>query len=127
MGDTITERPGTTAGAVTAPQGPPVSPATTATVTTLGDIGTAGEPWEGVLVKIGPVKVTNASAGGGKIEVTDNNGAKLFIDDDAFAITAPAANACIQVTGLMSVAIFDDKRTINPRSNADVANDNGCN
>jgi hypothetical protein len=123
MGDTITEISSPTIGAITAPSGPAPSPATNVSVATLADIGPAGEVWEGVLVRIGPVKVTNADAMGGKIEVTDNNDDTIMIDDDAFqfpANMAPAADACIQVTGIMSVAIFDDLRTINPRSTADV-------
>ena len=123
MGDKLTEVVDPTFTNVTAPTGPLPSPATTATVAILGAIGAAGEPWEGVLVKIGPVKVTNASVGGGKIELTDNTAAKIHIDDDSFKFPtgmAPALNACIEVTGVMSVAIFDDLRTINPRSLTDV-------
>ena len=93
-------------------------------------IPAAGEPWEGVLVSIGPVKVTNASAGGNKIEVGDNTlptSVKIHIDDDSFMIPAQTVGNCIQVTGIMSVAIFDDLRTINPRNALDVIPATGCN
>jgi hypothetical protein len=138
MGDTITEITNPVLPfMITAPTGQLPQPATTPTVATLATIGAAGEPWEGVLVRIGPVKVTMASAGQGKIELSDNSvpAVKIHIDDDAFQFpttptpTAPPMGACIQVTGIMSVAIFDDLRTINPRSLADVVtlNANMCN
>jgi hypothetical protein len=128
-GDTLTEIDMPVIGTITAPAELP-TPATGVSVETLGDIGAAGEAWEGVLVRIGPVKVTNANAGSGKIELTDNNNKKIHIDDDSFKFpmnTAPAAGACIEVTGIMSLAIFEDLRTINPRSAADVVTTTGCN
>lgn len=125
VGDTMTELEMPVIGTITAPAGLP-TPATGVSVETLGDIGAAGEAWEGVLVSIGPVKVT-ATAPGNKFELTDNNNKKVHIDDDSFKITAPMVGACLSVTGIMSVAIFDDLRTINPRSEADVVTATGCN
>jgi hypothetical protein len=129
-GDTITEiNPSVpiVAAQVTAPTAEP-TPATSASVETLATIGAAGEPWEGVLVKIGPVKVTNpdlGSSAGHRAELTDNNGKKIQMAKDAFAWAAPTMNACLDVTGLMSVAIFDDLRTVNPRSATDIATSTG--
>jgi len=130
MGNTVTEIANPVLGAITAPTATLPLPATTPTVATLAAIGAAGEPWEGVLVSIGPVKVTNASAGGNKIEVGDNTlptSVKIHIDDDSFMIPAQTVGNCIQVTGIMSVAIFDDLRTINPRNALDVIPATGCN
>ncbi len=129
MGDTITEITNPVMPfVITAPTAELPLPATPP-VATLAAIGAAGEPWEGVLVRIGPMKVTVANAMFGKIELSDTStpAVKIHIDDDSFVIPAQTLNACIQVTGIMSVAVFDDLRTINPRSLADVVVTTGCN
>lgn len=97
----------------------------------VGDI-TTGEPYEGVLVRLTNVKVT-ATAGQGKLKLTDNAGKSVIMDDDAFAWgttpnTPPAIGACFgTLTGVMSVQVNDDVRTINPRNNTtDMATGAGC-
>ncbi|MBA3391579.1 MAG: hypothetical protein H0T89_02990 [Deltaproteobacteria bacterium] len=126
MGNTVTEISSPTIAVAAAATAPP-TPATAVPVTTLNDIGAAGEPWEGVLVQVQLMKVT-ALQSFGKIELTSNAGAKLIMDDEAFVLSPPAVNTCYAtVTGLMHVAVFDDLRTINPRSAADVVVGTGCN
>jgi len=125
-GDTITEVSSPTITNISATASGTPLPATGATVETLGTIGAAGEPWEGVLVRIGPVKVSNVNAGGNRAELTDNNAKKIQMGRDAFAYPVQTAGACLQITGVMSVAIFDDVRTINPRDAADITTTTGC-
>lgn len=126
-GDKLTEINSQSVSFVAAPTAPPI-PATTASVATLSDIGAAGEPWEGVLVSAALLKVTNINAGSGKVELTDNTGAKLIMDNDSFDFTAQTLNTCYAtVTGIMSVQLTDNVRTINPRSATDLVVGTGCN
>ncbi|MEP6866514.1 MAG: hypothetical protein ABJE66_38210 [Deltaproteobacteria bacterium] len=70
----------------------------------------------------------------GQVELTDGNGKKIMMDDDAFryyggtmaAPTLPALNACLTVTGIMDAQTTDQIRTINPRSAADLVTATGC-
>ena len=135
MGDTITEVVNPIISNITAPAGLPV-PATTASVAVLSDITAVGEPWEGVLVRIGPVKVTNTNAGQGKVELTDNNGATILADDESFVFnpqtgsTIAMGNCYSTFTGVMHVQVVDNVRTINPRALTDIVaapNANLCN
>jgi hypothetical protein len=95
-----------------------------ATAAQVGPIA-AGEPYEGVLVRVAGLKVTNLNAGAGKVELSDSTGNKVIMDNDTnFNWTAPAANTCYStLTGIMSVQLIDDVRTINPRSAADMVVD----
>lgn len=132
-GETLTEinasltsiSAGTGASVTPTPANP--SPA----ITVLNALGATGEPWEGVLVSVGPVKLTNTALGGGKMELTGNGSGppKLTMDDDAFKFAdgVLTANNCYTVTGIMSVQVNDNLRTINPRSAADVVAATGCN
>ena len=126
-GDTLTELTvdGTATGTFKSAGGA-LTPMTV-TADQVNVIGAAGEPYEAVLVKIDTLKVTNTALGQGKIELTDNAAHKIVMDDDAFAYTAPAMGACLNVTGIMSVQLNDDIRTINPRQAADIATGTGCN
>jgi len=132
VGDTVTEIINPVVSNIQAPSGLP-TPATTATVADLSNIGAAGEPWEGVLVQVGPVKVTNTNAGQGKVELTDNNGAKIIADDESFVFnpttgsTVTLGTCYATFTGAMHVQVNDDIRTINPRSLADLVVGTGCN
>jgi hypothetical protein len=123
-GDTLTELTSTSGILVDA--SPIEVRPVTVTVDQVNDIAT-GEPFESVLVKATTLRVSNPAAGGGKIELVDNDGRKLFADDDIFKLEpAPAKNACLDVVGVMSVQLFDNIRTINPRSAADVTTGTGC-
>jgi len=95
-----------------------------ATVAQVGTIA-GGETYEGVLVKLSGVKVTNLNAGAGKVELSDNANNKVIMDNDTnFNWAAPGANTCYSsLTGVMSVQLIDDVRTINPRSVADMVVD----
>lgn len=127
VGDTLTEIKNATVTFVSAPAGLP-TPVTNVAITTLNDIGSAGEPYEGVLAQLSTLKVTNNSSTFKQIELTDNNGNKITMDDDAFGFTAPALNTCYgTLTGMMSVQGNDNIRTINPRSAADMVVGTGCN
>jgi hypothetical protein len=127
VGDKITEiiNPVVTDSAL--PDVTPV-PAVVA-VNILSDIGAAGEPWEGVLVRANQVKVTNDNLGNGKVELRDNNNNILIMDDESFrpADADVDVNDCFDVTGVMHVQVIDNIRTINPRSLTDLAPTTGCN
>jgi hypothetical protein len=126
MGDTVTEVTGGTPMLVAAPGEPPtamiVEPAT------LSDIGAPGEAYEGVLVQVNTVKVTQALMNG-QFELTANDGAKIIMDDEAFVLpAAPAVGTCYgSVTGVMHVQVTDDIRTINPRGLTDLVVGVDCN
>jgi hypothetical protein len=126
MGDKVTEITNPTGALLAAPAGLPTGLAIT-DVMAAGDIGTAGEPFEGVLVAISHVKVTNPALGQGKVELTDNNGHKITMDDTLFAYGTLTMNACYNLTGIMDVQLADNIRTVNPRSAADMVVTTGCN
>jgi predicted extracellular nuclease len=126
VGDKLTEITDPTITFVAAPASPP-TPATTASATVLADIGAVGEPWEGVLVQLTNVKVTNINVGQGKVELTDTTGGKIIMDDEAFRFDAQTVDTCYTLTGIMSIQLSDNLRTINPRSVADMAAATGCN
>lgn len=129
VGDKMTEISNSTVTFVAAPTGAPM-PATTANAQTLSDIGANGEPWEGALVQLTNLKVTNNALGNNKVQLVDNNGVNIVMDDDLLPapFTAPANNTCFAtVTGVMNVQLNDNIRTINPRSAADTVVGTGCN
>jgi hypothetical protein len=119
MGDKVTQVTGATPVFVAAPGAPPtpavVSPAM------LSDMGVLGETYEGVLVQVNTVKVTQSLANG-KFELTANDGSKIIMDDEAFVLpTAPAVGTCYgSVTGVMHVQLVDNIRTVNPRALTDL-------
>lgn len=117
-GDTLTEISGATIELVTAPDANlPIAVASTAAVA--GDLA-AGEPFEGVLVSLANVKVSRVNAGAGKVELTDNDGAKIIMDNDSFDFGAVTQDQCFKsLTGVMSVQVRDNVRTINPRAATD--------
>ncbi len=126
MGDTLTQVVEPIHSLVSAPAGAPVPLTVTADMVT--DIGAPGEPYEGVLVQVATLKVTNINAGGGKVELIDNNGNRLIMDDDAFDWPDQVLDTCYAtVTGIMSVQINDNVRTINPRAATDFVVGTGCN
>jgi len=92
----------------------------------LGIIGAPGEPFEGVLVRALKVHVTDDDSGAGKVELKDDAGNVLTMDNEIFNFTKPAVGDCFNITGIMHVQPFDDLRTINPRSVADIATATGC-
>lgn len=125
MGDTITEivSPVVTVSAAAAVIPLPLA----ATAAQVADI-TNGEPYEGVLVRVSNLKVTNINAGAGKVELTDNAGGKVIMDDDVFDWPDQVLNDCYTtVTGVMNLQIFDNIRTLNPRSAADFVVGATCN
>lgn len=134
VGDTVTEVVNPIISGIMAPGAAP-TPATTATAGTLATIGAAGEPWEGVLVRLSNVKVTNNNAGSGKVELTDTSGMTVLADDESFAFSPQASPVVVGTcystfTGVMHVQINDDVRTINPRNAGDIvvaSNPNACN
>jgi hypothetical protein len=115
-----------TVSAPTAPAGV-LAPVTTTDAGTVGTIGEAGvgEPYEGVLVTLSQVKVTAISTSGHRITLTDASG-NVVMDDDIFAYTDPALNACLNVTGIMSVNLTDDERRFLPRQALDIVPTTGC-
>jgi hypothetical protein len=108
--------------------GPVPTPITGATVTNVLD-GTEGPKYAASLVKLGPLKVTAVANARKQIELTDNNGKKIMMDDNAFpnyttgTDTPPdfKLNDCFAtLTGVMHVPTDDQIRTINPRQLADI-------
>ncbi len=94
----------------------------------LANIGAPGEPYEGVLVRVANVKVTNINVSLGKVELTDNTGNKIIMDNDSFDWLGQTANTCYAtLTGVMSVQVNENVRTINPRSLTDMVTGTGCN
>lgn len=127
MGDTLTEIGGPAVVTLVSPAGGAPTPLTGVSAATLSDI-TTGEPYEGVLVQLTNVKVTNPSLGQGKVQLTDNNGDTIVMDDDAFSYPAQTMDTCYgTLTGLSSLQLIDDIRTIAPRSAADMVVGAGCN
>lgn len=116
-GDTLTEISGATI--TTGTGGPLVPLALEATAAQVSNI-TTGEPYEGVLVKLANVKVTNIAAGDGRVELTDTTGATFLIAGESFVLPAQTLDTCYaSVTGVMSVELTANLRTLNPRSAAD--------
>ena len=126
MGDTVTEMGSPSASLISAPAGLPTALAVS-DVQPLADIGTAGEVYEGSLVTLSHVKVTNPALGQGKVELTDNNRHKITMDDTLFTYGTLAANTCYNLTGIMDVQLADNIRTVNPSSAIDMAATTGCN
>lgn len=131
-GDTLTEVSQATVTFVAAPTGT-LEPLTTATATQLGSIA-EGEPFEGVLVQLSHLKITNNAAGNGKMTLVDNSGVSITVDDDIFdydgpaGMTPPAVDTCYATfTAISSLQLIDDLRTIAPRSDGDMVVGTGCN
>jgi glyoxylase-like metal-dependent hydrolase (beta-lactamase superfamily II) len=80
-----------------------------------------GEPYEGVLVAVGPGVVTGI-ASGDRVTVTTATGV-IVLDDDAYDYTAstyPVTTCLARVTGVMGLNITDDQRRLLPRRALDV-------
>jgi hypothetical protein len=126
-GDTLTEIVDPVHAFVSAGTGAPTP--ITRTAEELSDIGAAGEAFEGVLVRVVTMKVTNAALGNGKVELTDNTDKKLVMDDDLFmtgSFPAQTNGTCLDVVGVMSVQVVDNIRTLLPRTSADITPGTGC-
>jgi hypothetical protein len=139
-GDTLTQFELGSASFVSAPAETlvPVSTATPATLSSLVD----GEPFESVLVKVDHLRVT-AHGTFDKVTLANDAGQVIVMDDGAFnydlQIPDPAnPNARIpnpefavgtcftSVTGIMSVELTDNVRTLNPTSAAALVRGKGC-
>jgi predicted extracellular nuclease len=121
-GDTVTQLTNVT---VTPVAGSPVTvmPLDGVPLSTLNQIGSAGEPYEGVLVRVTNVSVMS-TATGDRVTLTDGTN-QLVMDDDLYDYaratydTTPAT--CFSsVTGIMTVNIFDDQRRLTPRTVSDI-------
>lgn len=97
---------------------------------------TAGEPYEGVLVRIQKVsvkKIDQDETFNLEFTVTDGT-ADLVVDDDIFRYTAVAEGQCLNITGIMHYSTFDNSGdgglgphiTIEPRSASEVSTTTGC-
>jgi hypothetical protein len=90
-----------------------------ATVASIAD----GEAYEGVLVSFSNLKVASHDGADDIIHLVDADGTEILLDDDSFdfAQSAWPVGTCLSnVTGVMSVQLLRDVRTLNPRSTADV-------
>lgn len=126
-GDSVTEITNATVSTPVPPGGTLPTPIVVAPAT-LSDIGAPGEVYEGVLVQVATVKVTKALAGG-QYEFTANDNSKIIMDDESFAPTvALNVGDCYgSITGLMSIDLTNNVRTLNPRQAADLVTGAGCN
>jgi hypothetical protein len=93
---------------------------------------TTGAPYTGSLVTVGPVKV-GAIGAHNQVTLTGAGNKTITMDDDASFgygggsnATPPAANSCLNVTGVMDAQTTDQVRTINPRTVADFVTTTGC-
>lgn len=128
VGDTLTEVVDIVDPPTFVSAGTTVPTPVTVAANVLADIGPAGEPYEGVLVQVTNVKVTNIMAGSGKVELADNSGNKIIMDDDSFDWPNQNLNTCYAtLTGVMSVQVSDNVRTLNPRAMTDMVAGTGCN
>jgi hypothetical protein len=122
-GDKLTELSTDTGarGTIVNATGPAPIPLT-ATVAQVGSIANS-EAYEGVLVKLSGVKVSNIA--GTKVTLSNAGGDTIRLDNDTnYMWTMPAANTCYTtLVGVMSVDLTDDVRTINPTSAADMVVD----
>jgi hypothetical protein len=125
VGDKLTQIGGATVTRVDVAAVAPL-PVTNATIAQLSAIGAAGEEFEGVLARLANLKVESHNGGNDNddtIVLTDGAGGTIFLDGDAFdyeLATYPVGTCFSSVTGLMSVQLTRNVRTINPRSAADV-------
>jgi len=97
---------------------------------------TAGEPYEGVLVKIQKVTVKKIDQNESfNLEFTVTNGTTdLVVDDDIFRYVAVAEGQCLNITGIMHYNTFDESQdgglaphiTILPRKLSEVSTTTGC-
>lgn len=95
---------------------------------------TTGAPYNGSVVILSKAKVTAVANTFGEVELTDGNGKKIMMDDEAFKFyggtlatpTPPAMSACLIVTGVMEANTNDLTRTINPRGATDIVTATGC-
>lgn len=104
------------------------TPITGVAAGTLADV-TAGEPYEGSLVRLSNAMVTNNALGNDKVELTVG-GQTIIVDDFAFdyaAATAFPSNTTIScITGVMHWNHFDDHRILVPRDTDDIVPSAGC-
>lgn len=123
VGDTLTQVEVDPAAGVTDIQAPGTlpSPLTGVDTSVLADI-TSGEPYEGVLVQIGPAKVEMTESGD-RVTVNTASG-MIVVDDDAYnyaASTYPADTCFTSITGVMNLNVFDDQRRLAPTRVEDLA------
>jgi hypothetical protein len=98
-------------------------PVTNATIAQLSSIAATGEEFEGVLAQLANLKVQSQNADDDTIVLTDGAGGTIFLDNDAFdydLVTYPVNTCFTTVTGIMSIQLTRNVRTINPRTAADL-------
>jgi predicted extracellular nuclease len=124
-GDKLTEVTRATVRVTAAPAALP-TPIPGVSLATLGAIGAAGEPYEGTLVRTTGLKIS--AIGANDITLVDNAAPPntVVMDNDIFAYVATdfAVDACYSsIDGIASLNTLDDKRTLLPRSAADLVID----
>ena len=126
MGDTVTEIGSPSASLISAPAGLPTGLAVSDVQPLAADIGTAGEVYEGSLVTLSHVKVTNPRSVRARSRLTDNNG-HSHDGRHAVHIRHAGREHFYNLTGIMDVQLADNIRTVNPGSAIDMAATTGCN
>ena len=128
VGDKVTQ---ISNSVITPVAGTPVTPmpVTGVAVSTLNQIGTAGEPYESVLVRLSNMRVMAEVSPGDRVQLT-NGTDTIVMDDDAFNYAAGAYSVgmCFAtVTGVMTTNLFDDERRLLPRAGTDIVTGGTCN
>lgn len=96
-------------------------PVTNASVETLAG-SEAGEPYEGVLVRVNNVRVVAVGAGN-QITLADNSGHSIVMDDVAWGynpVDYPVLTCIQSVTGVMHVDTVNGIRVLAPRFSGDI-------
>ena len=91
------------------------------TLVTTGEIGTGGanaEAYEGVLVRVENIKITNADLGYGEWEIDDGSGACRVDDAAAYYFVSADYDSVRSITGILNYSYSDTK--IEPRLAYDV-------
>ena len=115
VGDTLTEVEAEIANITITPGAGVTVPLTGVGANTLASIAD-GEPYEGVLVQLGGMEVTEVP-GFDRLTLTSTTGETIVADDDAFdymSATYPVGTCFTTITGVMTLNIFDDERRLAP-------------
>ncbi len=95
-----------------------VPPPTVVTTGTIATSSTLAERYEGVLVQVDGVSVTNPDLGYGEWEINDGSGAAIVDDDAYYAYEPVAGDPLASVIGVLNYAY--DYFMIEPRRSADI-------
>jgi hypothetical protein len=96
--------------------GPDVRTASDLPITTAPP--SAGEPWEGVHVRLDDLEVTLPDDGNGQFEVTDTSGTALIGDDAFYNYNPSLGDSLVSVSGVVGYSFSE--RKLEPRDDQDI-------